>query len=94
MHSTRSSQHLKFQNLTPHKDSDIQKAMHQFTIFKFLISVLLIFVPQFEDFVIKVTNWEQHNHNLFVCQFLNKPSVVWFCTETVNFGQFAITCFT
>ena len=49
MHSTKSSQHLKYQNLTPHKDSDIYK--NYASIFKFLISVLLIFVPQFENFV-------------------------------------------
>ena len=47
MHSTRSIQHLKHQSLTPHKDSVI------FSIFKFIISVLLIFVTQFEDFVTK-----------------------------------------
>ena len=52
MHSNRSSQHLKYQSLTPHKDLDINKN-YQFSIFKFLISVLLIFVPQFEDFVTK-----------------------------------------
>ena len=32
MHSTRCSQHLKYQSLTPHKDSDIQ-TLHQFSIF-------------------------------------------------------------
>ena len=52
MHSTRSSQHLKFQNLTPRKDSEIYKKNYA-SIFKFLISVLLIFVPQFDDFVTK-----------------------------------------
>ena len=54
MHFTRSSQQLKYKRLTPHKDLDIYiKTMHQFFTLKFLISVLLIFGPQLEDFVKK-----------------------------------------
>ena len=50
------------------------------SIFNFMISVLLIFVLQFGE----------QNQNLFVWKFFNKPSVVWFCAETVNFGQFIL----
>ena len=52
MHSSKSSQDLKYQSLTPHKDSDRHLKNYAST-FKFLISVLLMFVPQFEDFVTK-----------------------------------------
>ena len=39
------NQDVQYQSLTPHKDYA--------SIFNFMISVLLIFVPQFKDFVNK-----------------------------------------
>ena len=53
MRSSRSSQHLKYQSLTSLKESDIYKNYASISTFKFLFSVLLIFVPQLEEFVVK-----------------------------------------
>ena len=50
--------------------------MHQFSIFKFLISVLLIFVPQFEDFVTKSNQSYMYVHFLIFDYVLKLSTLV------------------
>ena len=70
MDSTKSIQHLKYQSLTPHTDSDIYASSFNFQISSFC---LLIFVPQFEDFVTK-SNQLRAAESYVICMYFLKKN--------------------